>query len=118
MGIGFSFSQLQCEPHHLIRFISAELATIATPVSVASLRQKDQEEEEEEKVNIDDYIDDAYYGPPDDFEDKQLLLRGRFTQRSLESVLRKYARQYVICHSCHTADTQILKNSRKGGSIR
>jgi len=40
-----------------------------------------------------------------------LILRGRFTAKHIESILRKYIAEYVQCTMCHTLDTRLEKDS-------
>jgi len=41
-----------------------------------------------------------------------LVIKGRFTQKNIESVLRKYIRDYVTCHTCKSPTTILAKHSR------
>lgn len=43
--------------------------------------------------------------------DGQLILKGRYLPKHLESVLRKYIKDYVTCHMCKGADTELAKDS-------
>lgn len=38
-----------------------------------------------------------------------LVIRGRFQQKQIESVLRKYIREYVTCHTCKSSETTMEK---------
>lgn len=40
-----------------------------------------------------------------------LILRGRFTAKHIEGLLRKYIAEYVQCTMCHTLDTKLEKDS-------
>jgi translation initiation factor 2 subunit 2 len=42
----------------------------------------------------------------------QLIIKGRFQQKHIESVLRKYIKEYVTCHTCHSAETELQKDTR------
>jgi len=42
----------------------------------------------------------------------QLIIKGRFQQKHIESVLRKYIKEYVTCHTCHAAETELQKDTR------
>jgi len=42
----------------------------------------------------------------------QLIIKGRFQQKHIESVLRKYIKEYVTCHTCHSAETELEKETR------
>jgi len=41
-----------------------------------------------------------------------LIVKGRFQQNHFESVLRKYIKEYVTCHTCHSSDTELTKDVR------
>lgn len=41
-----------------------------------------------------------------------LVMRGRFSQKQIENVLRRYIREYVTCHTCKSPDTNLLKENR------
>ncbi|KFM65376.1 Eukaryotic translation initiation factor 2 subunit 2, partial [Stegodyphus mimosarum] len=42
----------------------------------------------------------------------QLIIRGRFEQRQIENVLRRYIKEYVTCHTCHSPETHLQKDTR------
>jgi len=42
----------------------------------------------------------------------QLILKGKFQQRNIETVLRKYIKEYVTCHTCRSPDTILTKEGR------
>ncbi|XP_078482555.1 translation initiation factor [Ciona intestinalis] len=42
----------------------------------------------------------------------QLIIKGRFQQKQLESVLRRYIREYVTCHTCRSPDTNLERDVR------
>ncbi|OAF65896.1 hypothetical protein A3Q56_06412 [Intoshia linei] len=44
----------------------------------------------------------------------QLIIKGRFQNHHIENVLRKYIKEYVTCHTCHSGDTflELQKNIR------
>lgn len=42
----------------------------------------------------------------------QLILKGKFQQRNIETVLRKYIKEYVFCHTCRSPDTILNKADR------
>ncbi|KAL4234807.1 eukaryotic translation initiation factor 2 [Mactra antiquata] len=42
----------------------------------------------------------------------QLIIRGRFNQKQIENVLRRYIREYVTCHTCKSPDTLLQKEER------
>lgn len=41
-----------------------------------------------------------------------LIIKGRFQQKQIESVLRLYIKEYVICKTCRSADTTLQKEER------
>lgn len=41
-----------------------------------------------------------------------LIIKGRFQQKQIESVLRSYIKEYVICKTCRSADTILQKEER------
>ena len=45
-------------------------------------------------------------------EDKVLRIKGKFMNQNIETVLRRYIREYVICKSCRSHQTQISRDSR------
>lgn len=42
----------------------------------------------------------------------QLIIRGRYTQKQIENVLRRYIKEYVTCHTCRSRDTLLQKDTR------
>ncbi|XP_051950206.1 eukaryotic translation initiation factor 2 subunit 2-like [Xyrauchen texanus] len=42
----------------------------------------------------------------------QLVIRGRFQQKQIENVLRRYIKEYVTCHTCRSPDTILQKDTR------
>lgn len=38
-----------------------------------------------------------------------LVLKGRFQQKQMETVLRRYIKEYVTCHTCKSPDTILSK---------
>lgn len=42
----------------------------------------------------------------------QLIIKGRFQQKQIETVLRRYIREYVTCHTCRSPDTILQKDTR------
>nr|ADD38029.1 Eukaryotic translation initiation factor 2 subunit 2 [Lepeophtheirus salmonis] len=42
----------------------------------------------------------------------QLIMKGRFQQKHIESVLRRYIKEYVTCHTCRSPDTILNKEAR------
>eukprot|EP00743_Colponemidia_sp_Colp-15_P000372 GILK01000429.1.p1 GENE.GILK01000429.1~~GILK01000429.1.p1 ORF type:complete len:236 (+),score=29.08 GILK01000429.1:40-708(+) len=42
---------------------------------------------------------------------QQLVLKGRYTQKHIESLLRKYITEYVTCHMCKNPDTSLTRDS-------
>jgi len=41
-----------------------------------------------------------------------LIIKGRFQQKQLENVLRRYIKEYVACQTCRSADTILQKDTR------
>jgi len=42
----------------------------------------------------------------------QLIIKGRFQQKQIETVVRKYIKEYVTCHTCRSPDTLLQKDTR------
>merc|ERR1711953_324838 len=42
----------------------------------------------------------------------QLIMKGRFQQKHIENVLRRYIKEYVTCHTCRLPDTILNKETR------
>lgn len=42
----------------------------------------------------------------------QLIIRGRYTQKQIENVLRRYIKEYVTCHTCRSRETILQKETR------
>uniref|UniRef100_A0A2P2HWL2 Eukaryotic translation initiation factor 2 subunit 2 n=1 Tax=Hirondellea gigas TaxID=1518452 RepID=A0A2P2HWL2_9CRUS len=42
----------------------------------------------------------------------QLIIKGRFQQKQIENVLRRYIKEYVTCHTCRSSDTILQKDAR------
>jgi len=42
----------------------------------------------------------------------QLIIKGRFQQKQIENVLRRYIKEYVTCHTCRSPNTILQKDSR------
>jgi len=42
----------------------------------------------------------------------QLIIKGRFQQKQIESVLRAYIKEYVTCHTCRSPETILQKDTR------
>ncbi|CAG2123302.1 unnamed protein product, partial [Medioppia subpectinata] len=42
----------------------------------------------------------------------QLIIKGRFQQKQIESVLRRYIKEYVACQTCRSPDTILQKETR------
>ena len=40
------------------------------------------------------------------------LITGRFQQKHIENVLRRYIKEYVTCHTCRSPDTILNKETR------
>ncbi len=43
-------------------------------------------------------------------EEKSLILKGRFSSREIEPILKKYIKKYVSCENCHSLNTNIRKD--------
>lgn len=42
----------------------------------------------------------------------KLVVKGRFQQKQIENVLRRYIREYVTCHTCRSPNTILTKEDR------
>lgn len=42
----------------------------------------------------------------------QLIIKGRFLQKQIENVLRRYIKEYVTCQTCRSPDTILQKDTR------
>merc|ERR1712025_1265407 len=42
----------------------------------------------------------------------QLIIKGRFQQKHIENVLKRYIKEYVTCHTCRSPDTILHKETR------
>ncbi len=42
----------------------------------------------------------------------QLIIKGRFQQKQIENILRRYIKEYVTCHTCRSSDTFLHKENR------
>merc|ERR1711860_59532 len=42
----------------------------------------------------------------------QLVMKGKFQQKHIEAVLRRYIKEYVTCHTCKSPDTILAKEGR------
>lgn len=42
----------------------------------------------------------------------QLIIKGRFQQKQIENVLRRYIKEYVTCHTCRSPNTLLQKDFR------
>lgn len=42
----------------------------------------------------------------------QLIIKGKFQQKQIESVLRKYIKEYVACQTCRSPETILQKDTR------
>jgi len=40
----------------------------------------------------------------------RMIIKGKFTQRQIESIFKKYITEYVICDSCKKLDTILIKD--------
>lgn len=42
----------------------------------------------------------------------QLIIKGRFLQKQIENVLKRYIKEYVTCHTCRSPETILQKDTR------
>lgn len=42
----------------------------------------------------------------------QLTIKGRFSQKQIENVLRRYIKEYITCHTCRSPETNLVKEER------
>merc|ERR1712183_927516 len=42
----------------------------------------------------------------------QLIMKGKFQQKHIENVLRRYIKEYVTCHTCRSPETILNKETR------
>merc|ERR1712137_1385058 len=42
---------------------------------------------------------------------QRLVMKGRFTPKHIESLLKKYINEYVTCHMCRVPDTTLTRDS-------
>jgi len=42
----------------------------------------------------------------------QLIIKGKFLQKQIENVIRRYIKEYVTCHTCRSSDTILQKEDR------
>lgn len=45
-------------------------------------------------------------------QNNQLIIKGRFSQKQIETVLRRYIKEYVVCQTCRSPDTILQKDTR------
>lgn len=41
-----------------------------------------------------------------------LILKGKFQVKQMENILRRYIKEYVLCHTCKSRDTRLIKSDR------
>lgn len=41
-----------------------------------------------------------------------LILKGKFQVKQMENILRRYIKEYVLCHTCKSRDTKLSKSDR------
>lgn len=41
-----------------------------------------------------------------------LILKGKFQGKQMENILRRYIKEYVMCHTCKSSDTKLQKSDR------
>ncbi|KAI2761298.1 hypothetical protein DTO012A8_9614 [Penicillium roqueforti] len=44
---------------------------------------------------------------------RRLVIKGRFQQKGIESVLRRYIVEYVTCKTCRSPDTELNKGENR-----
>ncbi len=42
---------------------------------------------------------------------QRLILKGRYTPKQAESLLKKYINEYVMCHMCRNPETTLTRDS-------
>jgi len=42
----------------------------------------------------------------------QLIIKGKFMQKQIENVIRRYIKEYVTCHTCRSSETILQKEDR------
>lgn len=42
----------------------------------------------------------------------QLIIKGKFQQKQIENVIRRYIKEYVTCHTCRSSETILQKEDR------
>ena len=40
----------------------------------------------------------------------RIIIKGKFAQKHIESIFRKYITDYVVCNSCNKSDTNLIKD--------
>lgn len=63
------------------------------------------------KQHVYDYIMSELGTEGNEDKEQRLLIRGRFTQKQIESLLRRYVINYVQCTMCKSLDTKLEKDS-------
>jgi translation initiation factor 2 subunit 2 len=43
---------------------------------------------------------------------QRLVIKGRFQQKQIESILKRYIVEYVTCKTCKSAETNLVKENR------
>uniref|UniRef100_A0A8C3D2R0 Eukaryotic translation initiation factor 2 subunit 2 n=1 Tax=Cairina moschata TaxID=8855 RepID=A0A8C3D2R0_CAIMO len=62
------------------------------------------------KTSFVNFTDICKFGSIDG--NNQLVIKGRFQQKQIENVLRRYIKEYVTCHTCRSPDTILQKDTR------
>jgi len=44
---------------------------------------------------------------------RRLIIKGRFQQKQIENVLRRYIVEYVTCKTCRSPDTELSKGENR-----
>jgi len=53
----------------------------------------------------------AELGCDGNFAGNQFILKGRFYQKNIELILRRYIKEYVTCQMCKSPNTQLVKDA-------
>ncbi|KAK1796297.1 hypothetical protein P4O66_009363 [Electrophorus voltai] len=62
------------------------------------------------KTSFVNFTDICKFGSIDG--NNQLVIKGRFQQKQIENVLRRYIKEYVTCHTCRSPETILQKDTR------
>eukprot|EP00834_Sanchytrium_tribonematis_P000754 NODE_14_length_51535_cov_1.125049.p32 type:complete len:218 gc:universal NODE_14_length_51535_cov_1.125049:25850-25197(-) len=45
-------------------------------------------------------------------QNMRLIMKGKFTGKQMENVIKRYIQEYVLCPTCRSSDTQLKKDNR------